>query len=44
MNNQSRRCQEKQDDSTVQIVLTLNEAPLEVRKKAANEPIYIAHL
>lgn len=44
MNNQSRTCKEKLDESTVQIVMTLNDIPLEVRKKAASEPIYIAHL
>jgi len=44
MNNQSQCCKEKLDDSTVQIIVTLNEVPLEVRKKAASEPIYITHL
>ena len=32
------------DIDAVQIVMTLNDAPIEVRKKSANEPIYITHL
>ena len=44
MNNQSKCCKEKMDIDAVQIVMTLNDAPIEVRKKSANEPIYITHL
>ncbi|MGD0645569.1 MAG: hypothetical protein ABSA75_11755 [Candidatus Bathyarchaeia archaeon] len=44
MNNQSKCCKEKLDSGTVRIFVTLNDVPLEARKKAANEPIYITHL
>ena len=44
MNNRSERCKEKTNACTVEIVVTLNDVPLEVRKKAASEPIYITHL
>ncbi len=44
MNNQSRCCKEKLDNSTIKIVVSLNDVSLEVRKKAASEPIYITHL
>ena len=44
MVKQSKCCKEKLDGSTIEIVVTLNDVPLEVRKKAAREPIYITHL
>jgi len=44
MNNQPKCCKEKLDSSIVQIVVTLNDVPLEVRKKSASEPIYFTHL
>lgn len=44
MKNQLNRCEEKIDSSTVQIVVTLNEVSLEVRKKSASEPLYFTHL
>ncbi len=44
MNNRSECCKEKPNAYAVEIVVTLNDVPLEVRKKAASEPIYITHL
>ncbi len=44
MNSQPEHSKLKLDGSVVPIVLTLNDGPLEVRKKSVNEPIYIDHL
>ncbi len=43
MNNQSKSSKKNLDNDVVPIVLTLKEVTLEVRKKSASEPIYIAH-
>jgi hypothetical protein len=44
MKKQSQCCKEKLDNSTIPAVITLNDIPLEERKRAAKEPIYITHL
>jgi hypothetical protein len=44
MKNQSKYSMKKLDGGVVPIVLTLNDTPLEVRKKSASEPTYIDHL
>lgn len=44
MDNQPIRSTEKIVMNTVQIVVSLSDVPIEVRKKSANEPIYITHL
>jgi len=42
MNNKCGK--EKLKDNVEPIVVTLNDVPSELRKKAASEPTYIAHL
>ncbi|MGA3060297.1 MAG: hypothetical protein ABSD92_08005 [Candidatus Bathyarchaeia archaeon] len=44
MNNQSKGCKEKLESDVVQVVVALNDVPLEVRKKSDSEPIYFTHL
>ena len=44
MNNQSKCSKEQLNIGNIQTVITLNDIPLEVRKKAADEPIYITHM
>jgi hypothetical protein len=44
MKNRSECCKEKPNAYAAEIVVTLNDVPLEARKKAASEPIYITHL
>ena len=44
MNKQSQHNKVKLDSGVVPIVLTLNDAPLKVKKNSASEPIYIDHV
>jgi hypothetical protein len=44
MNNQSKVCKKKLNRGTVQIAKSLSNVSIEVRKKAASEPIYVNHL
>jgi hypothetical protein len=44
MDNQSKCFKEKINIDPVQIVVALNDVPIELRKKSASEPIYITHL
>jgi len=44
MNNQSKYCTKKLNKGIVQMSKSLTDISLEMRKKSASEPIYIAHL
>jgi hypothetical protein len=44
MKNQYRSSKEKLDSGVIPIVLTIDDVPIELRRKSANEPTYVDHL
>jgi hypothetical protein len=44
MNNQTKRSKKNTDTDPIQIVVNVDEMPIEIRKKSSDEPIYITHL